>query len=152
MSEPKSSDDNKVARDFTQDREEHPRVADWREDGLWIIIMSMGGRNFCVYVGIPVDHPLACHDYENLPIDCHGGLTYGGAGDGEYRPEGHYWYGWDYGHYGDYTWWGHESHRGNQFNEKDWTLGEVKNDIWSAIYDFGKLKRLSEKIYTEARR
>lgn len=144
-------DDNKTARDFTRNRNEHPRVADWREHGLWIIILSMGGRNFCTYVGIPIDHPLAGYDYELLPVECHGGLTYGEAGDGEYRPEGYYWYGWDYGHAGDLTWWSDDTPDFG-FNEKDWTLTEVKNDAWQAIYEFSKLKELSELIYSKAKK
>lgn len=141
------SDDDKKARDFTKDRNEFLRVTDWREDGLWVIIYSLGGRNFCTYIGIPVDHPLAGFSYEDLPsIDCHGGLTYAQAGEGgKWRPEGYYWYGWDYAHAGDKTWYGDDTPKFD-FDEKDWTLKEVKDDAWSAIYDFKKLRNFAEKV------
>lgn len=142
-------DDNKTARDFTIDQEKSVRVADWRDNGLWIIILSMGGRNFCVYIGVPIDHPLAGYDYDNLPVDCHGGLTFSGKGDGKYRPEGYYWYGWDYGHSGDFTYYGDGTKPMD--NEQDWTLKQVKGDAWNAVYEMGKLKDLAEKIYSKAR-
>lgn len=142
-------DDNKTARDFTTNQEDLVRAADWRKDGLWIIVTSNGGRNFCVYIGVPVDHPLAGYDYEKLPVDCHGGLTFAGEGDGKYRPEGYYWYGWDYGHYGDFSFYreGQEQMK----NEKDWTLKEVKEDAWNAIYEMTALKDLAESIYSKAK-
>lgn len=143
-------DGDKTARDFTTNRDESVRATDWREDGLWIIVLSMGGRNFCTYVGIPVDHPLADHDYDDLPVYCHGGLTYAGAGDGKYRPEGYYWYGWDYSHSGDYIFYGDDSFPKRE-DDKDWTLKEVKDDAWRAVYDFGKLKKLSETIYNRSK-
>lgn len=143
-------DNDKKARDFAKNRDDLVRAADWREDGLWIIVLAVGGRNFCTYIGIPVDHPLADYDYGWLPVDCHGGLTFSGKGDGKYRPEGYYWYGWDYSHYGDYTPWGREDEK-PRADEKDWTLKEVKADAWNAIYDMGKLKKLAESIYTKAK-
>lgn len=146
----KEEDANKTARDFTKNRDDAPRVADWRQDGLWVIVLSMGGRNFCTYVGIPIDHPLAGHRYDDLPVDCNGGLTFGGKGDGKYRPEGYYWYGWDYGHYGDYTYWGREDEPPRP-DEKDWTLKEIKEDAWRAINDLSSLKKLAENIYTKAK-
>lgn len=149
---PKPLDDNlnKVARDFTKNRGETVRAAEWREDGLWVIVLSMGGRNFCTYIGLPIDHPLAGYHHDLLPVGCHGGLTFSGEGDGKYRPEGYYWYGWDYGHAGDKTWYGDDT-PDFEFDEKDWTLGEVKDDARSAIYDMSTLKRLSESIYSKAK-
>jgi len=143
------SDGDKTARDFTRDRAKNVRAADWRQDGLWILVLSNGGRNFCAYIGIPVDHPLAGFDYELLPVTCNGGLTFAGEGDGEYRPEGYYWYGWDYAHSGDFNWWGDNEQP--RADEKDWTLKEIKDDAWSAIYDMGKLKTLAERIYSKTK-
>lgn len=151
MTKPDDSNDNKTARDFTKNRNEFIRVADWRDDGLWIIVTSNGGRNFCTYIGLPVDHPLAGYDYDLLPVECHGGLTYGREGDGEFRPEGYYWYGWDYGHYNDYSYWGREDQELPLPGEKDWTLKEVKEDALSAIWDMAKLRKLAESIYSKAK-
>jgi len=53
------------------------------------------------YVGVLIDHPLAGQDYNEFLLDVHGGLTFGQPGDGQYRPAGWYWYGWDYAHFSD---------------------------------------------------
>jgi hypothetical protein len=144
----------KHARDFADERGEPVRAADWRQDGLWIIILAHGQGNFCGYIGIPIDHPLAGYDYDDLPIRVHGGLTFSGAGDGKYRPEGYYWYGWDYEHYGDFSYYYPESSgisREPREGEQDWTIGEVKSDAWLAIYDMTKLKKLAESIYSKTK-
>ena len=58
----------------------------------------------CVYLGLPLDHPLAGTSYSALNLDVHGGLTYGRAGEGgESRPADRWWWGWDYAHLGDLT-------------------------------------------------
>lgn len=53
---------------------------------------------FCLlaYIGVPEGHWLA--NLEELEFDCHYGVTFRGAGDGVTRPQGWYWYGWDYAH------------------------------------------------------
>ena len=73
-------------------------------NGYRILILSCGIHP-CAYVGVPSDHPLAGFSYMDLLhlIDCHGGLTFSDEGDGEARPRGYFWYGWDYAHAGDYT-------------------------------------------------
>ena len=39
-------------------------------------------------------------DYDNIPLEVHGGLTFNGKSDR--HPDG-YWIGWNYGHYNDYN-------------------------------------------------
>ncbi len=70
------------------------------DEGVRFIIMK-GGSSLCGYVGIPIDHPLAGFDYDDLPIEAHGGLTFSAKGH-KHWPEGYWWYGWDYAHSGDY--------------------------------------------------
>lgn len=118
-------------------------AADWFEDGTRIIVLR-GPTCFCSYLGIAKDHPLANHDYDDLPIDCHGGLTYAGEGL-RGAPEGYFWYGYDYGHCDDY------SHMPKisgivKLRGKDWTLDEVVTDAWGAVYDFKRLLKISERI------
>jgi hypothetical protein len=76
-------------------------VADWYKDGVRFLVIVHYG--FCVYLGVPIDHPLAGFSYDDIPLDCHGGLTFAGEGEGEYRPKHFYFYGWDYAHAGDFT-------------------------------------------------
>lgn len=44
-----------------------------------------------VYIELPQNHPYYGRDYNDVPIDCHGGLTYSGPLNGD----GKYWIGWD---------------------------------------------------------
>ena len=62
---------------------------------------NMGHR--CGYVGIPRGHKYYGEDYDDIPIYCHGGLTYG-SHNPNYpvaNNEGLYWIGFDCAHYGD---------------------------------------------------
>ena len=118
-------------------------------EGVRFIIMR-GPSSLCAYVGVPTSHPLANKSYDNLPIDCHGGLTYSGeGGSGKYRPEGFFWYGWDYGHCDDYAfYYDDQRHSLPELikNGKKWLVKDVIEDSWSAIYDFKKLIKLTEEI------
>lgn len=120
---------------------------DWYEEGIRCIIQR-GPSSLCAYVGVPLNHPLAGFEYEALPIRVHGGLTFSGKGESKYRPEGFYWYGWDYSHCDDYAFYydtipGLSSHT----DDKKWTVAEVKKEvIFDAIYDFKKLVTIAEKI------
>ena len=118
-------------------------VADWYDEGIRIIIVR-GPASFNCYIGVPETHPLAGHDYDSLSIDCHGGLTYSGKGDDEYFPKGFWWYGWDYSHLGDYSF--YDVKYNKLSDEKKWTPNVIKKDSWGAIYDFKKLMKLAEKI------
>jgi hypothetical protein len=111
------------------------------ENGIKYEIKSLGTYPVA-YIGIEENHPLAGFDYEDIPIDVHGGLTYSQIGNDEYLPKGYYWYGWDYAHSGDYAVY-YEDHS-ILANGKKWTLEEIKNHVWWATNTFSKLKKLME--------
>lgn len=113
------------------------------ENGVRYIILR-GPSALCAYVGVPISHPLAGKDYDSIPLSVHGGLTYAKAGSGGYLPEGMYWYGWDYAHAGDTSF--YDLTYGRHSQSKDWTVEMVRSEIWSATYDFEKLMRLAESI------
>ena len=146
MKKEKIEIENKHARDFGR---EGCVVKDWYENGVRRLIMNIRGSHFTQYVGIPENHPLAGFSYENLPIDCHGGLTFSSKGKKETKfPEGFWWYGWDYSHLGDYIappkglekeFKEIEKKYPNKTPNKDWTLGEEMGDAFSAICDFKNL-------------
>lgn len=122
------------------------------DEGVRFFIMK-GGSALCVYVGIPIDHPLAGFGYDDLPLECHGGLTFSGAGHkskegGSIWPEGFWWYGWDYAHAGDYCdFYDTSLSKGSILRQdKKWLVEMVKEDSWSAIYNFKILMKLAEKI------
>lgn len=111
------------------------------KDGIRFIVMR-GPSALCAYVGVPSDHPLAGFDYEGVPVNCHGGLTFSREGGDEW-PEGWYWYGWDYAHAGDAVLFDRQYGLGD---DVEWAVDDVIKDSWGAIYDFRELARLAEKI------
>lgn len=46
--------------------------------------VSILGNYYCGYVDIPKGHKYHGLDYDEIPVDCHGGLTYGSFEDGIY--------------------------------------------------------------------
>jgi hypothetical protein len=117
---------------------------DWYEDGIRCLIMRGPGA-LCGYLGIPKDHPLAGRSYDDIPLQVHGGLTFSGEGD-SWRPKGFYWYGWDYGHVGDKSFYDLKYPPRIAIEEKVWTVEEVKKEFWSVVYAFKKIMKLSEDI------
>ena len=124
-------------------------AADFYEQGTRILIMR-GPASWCAYIGIPLDHPLANYEYDDIPLQCHGGLTYAGEGGGGW-PKGWFWYGWDYGHSGDMFGFADSKTREitSQFDhskDKMWTADEVKEEARQVAWDFAMLKKLAERI------
>lgn len=116
------------------------------DEGLCFMILR-GPCAICAYVGLPSTHPLAGHNYDDLPVRAHGGLTFGQEGNGKVFQEGMYWYGWDYGHCDDKSTYDEAGHSG-----KEWTPQEVDADSWETIYDFKRLVKLSEAIFRKSER
>ena len=125
-------------------------VYDVFDEGLRFIIMR-GPYHWCGYVGIPEEHPLAGFDYETISfVSAHGGLTYSKLGgkegvSGSSWPKGYWWYGWDYGHSGDYSHFEKMPDRKAR-DDKDGTIKEVIDDSWEALHDFKKLMKFTEEI------
>lgn len=99
----------------------------------------------CAYLGVPETHWLA--NMAELEFDCHFGVTFSGPGDGQVRPAGWYWYGWDYAHFTDYI--GIPPELSAQLSEdipeelrsflsrpgKKWSIAEVEQDLLDAAMD-----------------
>ena len=121
---------------------------DYYDEGVRILILR-GPCSVCCYFGVPSDHPLAGHSYEQLPVQCHGGFTFGWNvkdGDRTGFPAG-YWYGFDYGHGDDRSFYDLDREMPACFKDSvEWTPEMVKKDIWRALYDFKHLMRLAEEI------
>jgi len=101
------------------------------EEYYWFRIIGMSlGTHPVAYVGLPENHILAGFNYFDLGIiDVYGGLTFSGKGDGNYLPEGYWWYGWDYAHSGD--WMGY-------YDENDGWVGSYKKWTTRQIYEDAK--------------
>lgn len=118
------------------------------EEGLRFIVLKYT-FHLCAYLGLPKDHPLSNHDYELLPINCHGGLTFGRLGDAKPLPTGYYWYGWDYAHAGDFTFLDDDPLLNKLFShshDKKWLVEDVIQDSLFAIYNMRRLMKLAEEI------
>jgi hypothetical protein len=102
-------------------------------------IVLRGAPSLCAYIGIPTWHPLAGLDYNDVPLDVHGGLTFGDRGDGEWRSAKYFWYGWDYAHSGDLCFYDLEFSgwlRIGSHQEHAWTVAEVAEELHQAMLDF----------------
>jgi len=110
------------------------------DEGLRFRVVR-GPGSLCAYIGIPKDHPMAGKDYNDLPINAHGGLTFSSPGKpGTPFLEDFYWYGWDYAHLGDRSFYDFRF----EPDEIAWTPKMVKDDSWETIYEFKKLMKLME--------
>jgi len=124
------------------------------EDGVRFLILR-GPSSVCAYIGVPKSHPLAGFEYDGVPLDCHGGLTFSCEG-GETGPwpAGWWWYGWDYGHAGDRSTYddlpGIKALGFGECDEQRWTPKMVDDESWITRYRFVKLARLAEKIAAKA--
>lgn len=79
------------------------------------------GNHPCAYLGFPEGHKFYNKHYDDLEIDCHGGLTFSGI-----KGFSNKWLiGWDYAHYLDYTFMMPEGHQ--------WTTEEIIKEIMGVI-------------------
>lgn len=116
------------------------------EDGARFVVLR-GPSALCAYLGVPPTHPIAGHSYDDLPVSAHGGLTY--AGDQLKGLDGGlYWYGWDYAHAGDRSFYDlkYPEMISRVAGDHAWTPDKVDEDSWEAIYEFKSLMRLAEAI------
>lgn len=65
------------------------------------VIVSYGTHP-CCYVEIPKIHPYYHMHYDDIKIECHGGLTFSNYKSFDELPKRKYYIGWDYHHPGDY--------------------------------------------------
>ena len=90
---------------YQQTRLKEPEIlASGEYKGYNYYVLSQGTHP-CGYVEIPKNSKYFNVDYDNIPVECHGGLTYGrGFLVGEATiDDNRYFIGWDYAHYGDYA-------------------------------------------------
>lgn len=98
--------------------------------GLRYYIMNLGTHP-TAYVEIPEKHWLYnIKDYDNMPINCHGGVTYLSDGlllnEQGKETKGRF-MGWDYGHCDDYN--GCAAQTGFKFDGKKWTTEEIYQEV-----------------------
>ena len=105
-------------------------------DGFHYVILSLGSHP-CAYIELPNTHKYYGKDYYNIPIYCHGGLTYS-SNEGIVFPKDNlshrdgYWIGWDYAHYGDFCYYGIPYLDCGSFDKK-WTTEEILKEVKDVI-------------------
>jgi hypothetical protein len=69
---------------------------------MWQIVPNRMGYR-CGYIRVLPGHPWFGQPYQDLDVECHGGLTFGEPGTAcpTHGPEAEYWYGFDCAHGGD---------------------------------------------------
>lgn len=88
-------------------------------------VLNNGGSHPCAYVVLHKGHIFNGVPYEEIPINCHGGLTYGyNQLIGVKLEDGEYVIGWDYAHFGDY-----QACMFEPDNEKKWTTSEIVDEV-----------------------
>lgn len=113
--------------------------ADWEQDNYRCLVMR-GPSSICGYIGVKPDHPYFGKDYSSLEhyIECHGGLTFAREGNGHW-PEGYWWFGWDYAHYGDACFYELKEGRVN-YDEFEYSPQDVYNEFPEVIEQFKAIK------------
>lgn len=106
----------------------------------WIISY---GCHPCAYVEVPKGHPYygKCNcDAFDLPIDVHGGITYGDYGLHNIVGQDRFLLGWDYNHYRDYS-----LYFSAPIDGKRWTTEEMLEDVKSVIQQLCGIKIVGVK-------
>jgi hypothetical protein len=81
------------------------------EAGGFPLLATRGpGGHWCGYVAVPPGHPWHGKDYNDVPMEAHGGLTYADACQGKIchipkpgESDDVWWFGFDCAHLGDYA-------------------------------------------------
>ena len=108
-------------------------------DGYEYAVVSRG-LHPCAYVKLPKGYEYYGLDYNNIPIDCHCGLTYS-AENLDVMPDSHgWWIGWDYGHCCDYSGFMMQEYwlDADTLHYKKWTTAEILAEVKQVISQLKK--------------
>ena len=97
--------------------------------GFDYYVINLGGSHPCAYVVLPKNHVFNGVHYEDIPVECHGGLTYcADELEGVEIEDGEYVVGWDYAHWGDFIA-GMDIGGSGGFTPKKWTTAEIVDEV-----------------------
>lgn len=97
------------------------------------------GTHPCSYIRVPEDNQFFNKEYDDIPLECHCGLTFGTMipnKDLQHNDvfSNGYWIGWDYAHYCDYSAFG--------FGEGiQYTIDDLLREMQSAIDSFIEISK-----------
>ncbi len=144
-----------------------PDRAEWEHAGLPCLAIRNRSGVWCGYAAVPPGHPSHGQDYNDVPVEVHGGLTYGSLCDGHIchvpkpgDPDDVYWFGFDCHHGGDFGPGMHARtrHYGGAFSDVDYdhasavATREAHPDRWDVDvyrtldYVQGETNRLAEQL------
>lgn len=124
-----------------KNHEDHPENIELLYGGKYkgykYFILSIANRHPCAYVELPDDHIWYGVDYDEIDLNCHGGVTYSRDYLGtKYKLVpgdcGRWVIGWDYAHSGDAI--------GDSDYGKKWTTEEIHNEVIRAIEELKDMK------------
>jgi len=110
----------------------------WEAHGLKCRVLDSPFQGYNGYVGIPKEHPAWRKNYNDLPIDVHGGLTFSEMGkedDANWPDPELCWFGFDTAHSGD--WVGYSPERGG----RRWTVASVADETENMARQFAEMDR-----------
>lgn len=108
--------------------------------GFDYYVVNQGGSHPCAYVVLPKGHIFNGVDYDDIPVECHGGLTYGSDElKGVKLEDGEHVIGWDYAHFGDFI--AGMDIRGSDGSIK-WTTSEIVDEVIAVCK---QLRELNDK-------
>ena len=110
---------------------------EWEHCGLkCAVVMNREQGNRCGYVRVPPGHPEYCSNYNDVNVNVHGGLTFGGIEDCVEEDGRGYWFGFDCAHFGDswinpnvpsdYQWTSEESEEHHYYIYKTRNLAPIR--------------------------
>lgn len=100
------------------------RLAEGTCRGYQYIVVSYGSHP-CCYIRLMESDKFYNSEYDDIPLNCHGGLTYKSSNGLQGKPGT--WIGWDYAHWGDYVYLG-PGFNSLASDEKRWTTDELVAD------------------------
>ena len=110
--------------------------------GFDYYVVNQGGSHPCAYVVLPKGHVFNGVPYDDIPVECHGGLTYGASElRGVKVEDGDYVIGWDYAHWGDFISCTELGGSGG-FTPKKWTTSEIVDEVIAVCE---QLRELNDK-------
>jgi len=122
---------------YTAERKQPEQIAAGTYKGLDYYVLSLGTHP-CGYVNV-VGTKLYGKDYDDIDIECHGGLTYANKSLRTVNDTG--WFiGFDYAHYGDYM--GYDSLYSFDLtsDDKRWTTEEIVEECKNVIEQIIRLE------------
>ena len=114
--------------------------------GQFMFAIVRGPHSVNAYFGIPKTHPLAGKDYDDIPVECHGGWTYSGSGilTNPEWPEGYWWYGYDHSHCDDRMLFDYPGLDIRCAREGiEWTPERILRNADPVKWDFGNLVKIT---------